>query len=155
MTASPTRVVFGQPVRVTLAILNAGGVYVHTGQLGVGTMRPTDTFNEVPPACEEPQPGGVWCSPGVLKPGQRMVLSFSITSTSAPFSDDLVFANLEYLDSDGQHQDQQIETPELTVIDDPGNWPPASPASPASAAPLPISAPPSISAPPGTPPSTP
>jgi hypothetical protein len=143
MTASPTRVEFGQPVRVTLTIVNAGQVYAHAGQLGVGTMRPTDTFNEVPRACDAPQPGGVWCSAGGFEPGQKKSYSFSITSTSAPFSDDLVHADLQYLDSHGQQHDKQVTAPELTVIDDPGNWPP------------PTSASPPTSAPPSTTPSTP
>jgi hypothetical protein len=121
MTASPTRVEFGQPVRVTLTIVNAGRVYAHTGQLGVGTMRPNDTFNEVPRACDEPQEDGVWCSVGVLRPGQKVSLAFSITPASAPFSDDQVFADIEYLDNHGQQQDEQVSSPELTVIDDPGN----------------------------------
>jgi hypothetical protein len=153
MTASPTRVVFGQPVHVTLTIVNAGGVYAHTTQLGVGTMRPTDTFNVVRGTCDAPQPGGVWCSAGGFEPGQKKSFSFSITPDSAPFSDDLVYADIGYLDSHGQQQDEQVTAPDLTVVDDPGNVPPTSPPtspSPATSAPPASSSPTASLTPPGS-----
>jgi hypothetical protein len=158
MTASPTRVVFGQPVHVTLTIVNASRVYAHTGQLGIGTMRPTDTFNVVSGTCDAPQPGGVWCSAGGFEPGQKKSFSFSITPESAPFSNDLVYADIEYFDSHGQQQDEQVTAPDITVIDDPGNVPPSSPPTSLSPSSTPSSAapsPPAGSASPSTTPSTP
>lgn len=167
MTATPIRVKFGQPVRVTVTIVNASRVAAHPDQLGVGTMRPTDTFNEVAPSCDIPQPGGVWCTLGVLRPGQKISLSFSITSSSAPFSNDEVFANVGYVNAQGQQDDAGAQAPELTVLDDPGYLPPASPMSSLgppsmssssttapSSTPAPASPPPG-SASPNTTPSTP
>jgi hypothetical protein len=150
MTATPTRVEFGQPVRVTVTIVNASRVDAHPDKLGVGTMRPIDTFNKVAPSCDPPQPGGVWCTIGVLRPGQKISLSFSITSASAPFSNDEVFSDVSYVNAEGQQDDAGAQAPELTVLDDPGYLPPTSgylpPTSPAP--PQSTSASPSMSAPP-------
>ena len=145
MTATPIRVEFGQPVRVTVTIVNASQVDAHPDPLGVGTMRPTDTFNKVAPSCDTSQPGGAWCTLGTMRPGQKISLSFSITSSSAPFSNDEVFADVSYVNAEGQQDDAGAQAPELTVLDDPGYLPPTSPAPPQS-----TSASPSMSVPPSS-----
>jgi hypothetical protein len=148
MTATPIRVEFGQPVRVTVTIVNASRVDAHPDKLGVGTMRPTDTFNKVAPSCDTPQPGGVWCTIGVMRPGQKISLSFSITSTSAPFSNDEVFSDVSYVNAAGQQDDAGAQAPELTVLDDPGYLPPTSGSLPPSLSPSGTAAP--ASSPPGS-----
>ena len=151
MTATPIRVEFGQPVRVTVTIVNASRVAAHPDKLGVGTMRPTDTFNEVAPSCDVPQPGGVWCTLGVLRPGQKISLSFSITSSSAPFSNDEVFANVGFVNAAGQQDDAGAQAPELTVLDDPGYLPPTSGYLPPTSPAAPASSPPGSASPSITP----
>lgn len=135
---SPTRVPFGQQVRITVTILNAGRLYFPPTRLDLGRMIPTETFHGVPPGCtDEPQLGGVECTTSGLRSGQSTSLVFMMTPGIGPSPGDgvdNVSGTLEYLDSRGQSQDVGFQQKFTVVVGAASSSPPtsAAPSSPPS-----------------------
>jgi hypothetical protein len=132
---SPSRVLFGQQVRIVVTILNAGRLYFPPARLDLGTMVPTETFHGVPPGCtDEPQLGGVVCSTSGLRFGQRTSFVFMMTPGIGPSPGDgvdNVSGTLQYLDSHGQPQ-QVLFQQQFTVVVGAASSPPPTSAAPSS-----------------------
>ncbi|MDQ1541966.1 MAG: hypothetical protein QOH29_2692 [Actinomycetota bacterium] len=104
--ASPTQVVLGQHVRVTVTIVNQGGVLDRQVVMAFGGSDPSDNFSDAPPPCKD-STGWISCPISGARPGQKW--SFTFTFIPGPFPgmdgfDDAIFAWFDYTDSHGQPQ---------------------------------------------------
>ena len=158
---SPTQVVWGHPVRVTVTVVNAGGVFNRPIVLFVQGSDPSDTVSDATAPCTD-NTGSILCPITDVRPGHKW--SFTFTFIPGPFPgtdgfDDPVGGAFNYNDSHGQQQQSPQFYADLLLFDPPASSPPASGAPsntpspsepPASAAPpsatsAPSSAPPSAS----------
>jgi hypothetical protein len=147
---SPTQLVFGHPVRVTVTIVNEGGVFNRWAQMFVQGSDPSDNVSDPPPTCTAD--GAIVCPITGVRPGRTWTFDFTFIPGTFPAMDhfdDPLCAAFNYTDSHGQQQ----ETPEYcaqVMLFNPPGWPlPASGAPsnapspslpPASAAPTSASA---------------
>jgi hypothetical protein len=146
IVASPTQVVLGQHARVTVTIVNAGGLFDRSVVMAFGGSDPSDNFSDAPPPCTD-STGWISCPITGVLPGHKW--SFTFTFIPGPFPgmdgfDDAIFAWFDYTDSHGQPQQTAQYFANVRLFDAPASSPP-----PASGAPSntpPRSAPPASAA---------
>lgn len=142
--ASPTQVVLGQRVRVTVTIVNQGGLFDRQVVMEFGASDPSDTFGDAAPPCTE----AISCPISGARPGQKW--SFTFTFIPGPFPamghfDDAISAVLDYTDSHGQPQQSPQYFANVRLFDAPASSLPPTSGAPTST-PLPSVAPASASA---------
>lgn len=126
---SPTQVVLGQHVRVTVTIVNAGGVLDRQVVMAFGGSDPSDNFSDAPPPCTD-STGWISCPISGVRPGRTW--SFTFTFIPGPFPgmdgfDDAIFAWFDYTDSHGQPQQTPQYFANVRLFDAPASsLPPAS-----------------------------
>jgi hypothetical protein len=143
---SPTQVVWGHPVRVTITVVNAGGRFDRPVEMFFQGSDPSDNVSDPPPACTAN--GALVCPITGVRPGRKWSFTFTFIPGTFPGTDgfdDPVAAAFNYTDSHGQQQESPLYYAHVLLFN-----PPASPP-PASGAP---SNTPSPSAPPASPAST-
>jgi hypothetical protein len=141
---SPTRVVFGQPVHVTVTIANEGGVFNHWAEMFVQGSDPSDEVSDPPPTCTAN--GAIVCPITGVRPGRTWSFKFTFIPGDFPGTDgfdDPVCAAFNYTDSHGQQQQTPGYCAHVALFDPPG-WPP--PASGAPSTTPPPSVPPASTA---------
>ena len=145
IVASPTQVVLGQHARITVTIVNQGGLFDRSVVMGFGGSDPSDNFSDAAPPCTAGS--GVTCPITGARPGRTW--SFTFTFIPGPFPamghfDDALSAVFDYTDSHGQPQQTAQYFANVRLFDAPASSPP-----PASGAPSntpPRSAPPASAA---------
>ncbi len=157
---SPTQVVWGHPVRVTVTVVNVGGVFNRPIVLFVQGSDPSDAVRDAMAPCTD-NTGSILCPITDVRPGHKWSFTFTFIPGTFPGRDgfdDPVGGAFNYNDSHGQQQQSPQFYADLVLFDPPAS-PPASGAPsntpspskpPASAAPLsatsaPSSVPPSAS----------
>jgi hypothetical protein len=127
IVASPTHVVLGQQTRITVTIVNAGGLFDRSVVMAFGGSDPSDNFSDAAPPCTAGS--GVTCPITGARPGRTW--SFTFTFIPGPFPamghfDDALSAVFDYTDSHGEQQQtpQYFET--VRLFDAPATSPPAS-----------------------------
>lgn len=129
---SPTQVVLGRRARVTVTIVNQGGVLDRRVVMAFGGSDPSDNFSDAPAPCTD-STGWISCPITGVRPGRTW--SFTFTFIPGPFPgtdgfDDPIFAWFDYTDSHGQQQQTPQYFAHVLLYNAP-----ASPPSPASGAP--------------------
>ena len=102
---SPTQVLVGQHVKVTITIVNEGGAFNRPVEMFFQGTDPSDDVSDPPPSCTAR--GAMVCPITGVRPGRTC--SFTFTFIPGPFPavghfDDAVYAALNYTDSKGQEQ---------------------------------------------------
>jgi hypothetical protein len=128
---SPAQVVVGQPVRVTVTIVNAGGVFDRPVTMFFQGSDPSDNVSDAPPLCTIP--GAIVCPITGIQPGRTW--SFTFTFIPGPFPamghyDDALCGAFDYTDSHGEQQQTPSYCTNVLLFDTPSSSP-----SPASGAP--------------------
>jgi hypothetical protein len=132
---SPTQVVFGHPVHVTVTVVNEGGVFNRWAQMFVQGSDPSDDVSDPPPTCTAN--GGIVCPITAVRPGRTWTFNFTFIPGTFPAMDhfdDPLCAAFNYIDSHGQEQ----ETPEYcahVMLFNPPGWPPAASGAPSNTPP--------------------
>jgi len=151
---SPTQVVWGHPVRVTVTVADAGGVFNRPVVMFVQGTDPPDTVSDVVAPCTSTG-ASISCPITNIRPGHKW--SFTFTFIPGPFPgkdgfDDPVGGAFNYDDSHGQEQESEPFYSDLALFDPPASSAPASGApsdTPLPSGPAPSAAPPlASSAPP-------
>ncbi|HEY3926085.1 MAG TPA: hypothetical protein VGL75_16090 [Acidothermaceae bacterium] len=130
---SPTQLVFGHPVRVTVTIVNEGGVFNRWAQMFVQGSDPSDNVSDPPPTCTAN--GGIVCPITGVRPGRTWTFDFTFIPGTFPAMDHFdgpLCAAFNYIDSHGQQQ----ETPEYcahVMLFNPPGWPPPASGAPSNA----------------------
>ena len=143
---SPTQVVWGHPVRVTVTVVDAGGVFDRPVVMFVQGSDPSDTVSDAMPPCTATY-GSITCPITDVRPGHKWSFTFTFIPGRFPGMDgfdDPVAAAFNYTDSNGQQQESPLYYAHVTLFDPPASSPP-----PASGAPSntpPPSAPPASAA---------
>ena len=125
---SPTQVVLGQHARITVTIVNQGGVLDRQVVMSFGGSDPSDNFSDAPPPCTD-STGWISCPITGVLPGHKW--SFTFTFIPGPFPgmdgfDDAIFAWFDYTDSHGQRQQTPQYFANVRLFDAPATSPPAS-----------------------------
>ncbi|HEY5201407.1 MAG TPA: hypothetical protein VIJ31_10915 [Acidothermaceae bacterium] len=125
--ASPTQVVLGQQARITVTIVNAGGLFDRSVVMSFGGSDPSDDFSDAAPPCTAGS--GVTCPITGARPGRTW--SFTFTFIPGPFPamghfDDALSAVFDYTDSHGQQQQTPQYFENVRLFDAPATSPPAS-----------------------------
>jgi hypothetical protein len=143
---SPTQVVWGHPVRVTVTVVDAGGVFDRPVVMFVQGSDPSDTVSDAMPPCTATY-GSITCPIADVRPGHKWSFTFTFIPGTFPGMDgfdDPVAAAFNYTDRHGQQQESPLYYAHVTLFDPPASSPP-----PASGAPNntpPPSAPPASAA---------
>lgn len=127
---SPTHVVFGQQVHVTVTIANEGGVFNRWAEMFFQGSDPSDEVSDPPPTCTAN--GAIVCPITGVRPGRTWSFRFTFIPGDFPGTDgfdDPVCAAFNYTDSHGEQQQAPAYCAHVTLFNPPG-WPP-----PASGAP--------------------
>ena len=132
---TPTQVVVGQQVRVTVTIVNAGGVFDRPVVMFFQGSDPSDNVSDAPPPCTAN--GAITCPITGVRPGRQW--SFTFTFIPGPFPamgqfDDGICGAFDYTDSHGQQQQTPSYCGHVLLFDAPSSPPPAS-AAPSNTAP--------------------
>jgi len=127
IVASPTQVVLGQQARITVTIVNAGGLFDRSVVMSFGGSDPSDDFSDAAPSCTAGS--GVTCPITGARPGRTW--SFTFTFIPGPFPamghfDDALSAVFDYTDSHGQQQQTPQYFENVRLFDAPATSPPAS-----------------------------
>jgi len=127
IVASPTQVVLGQQARITVTIVNAGGLFDRSVVMSFGGSDPSDDFSDAAPPCTAGS--GVTCPITGARPGRTW--SFTFTFIPGPFPamghfDDALSAVFDYTDSHGQQQQTPQYFENVRLFDAPATSPPAS-----------------------------
>ena len=128
IVASPTQVVLGQQTRITVTIVNAGGLFDRSVVMAFGGSDPSDNFSEAAPPCAGAS-GSVTCPITGARPGRTW--SFTFTFIPGPFPamghfDDALSAVFDYTDSHGEQQQSPQYFQTVRLFDAPATSPPAS-----------------------------
>jgi hypothetical protein len=132
---SPTRVVFGQQVHVTVTIVNEGGVFNRWAEMFFQGSDPSDEVSDPPPTCTAN--GAIVCPITGVRPGRTWSLRFTFIPGDFPGTDgfdDPVCAAFNYTDSHGQQQQTPAYCAHVTLFNPPG-WPPPASGAPGSTPP--------------------
>ncbi|HEY5457742.1 MAG TPA: hypothetical protein VIJ96_19935 [Acidothermaceae bacterium] len=132
---SPTHVVFGQPVHVTLTIVNEGGTFNRWAEMFFQGSDPSDEVSDPPPTCTAN--GAIVCPITGVRPGRTWSFRFTFIPGDFPGTDgfdDPVAAVFNYTDSHDQQQQTPAHYAHVTLFDPPG-WPPLASGAPSSAPP--------------------
>jgi len=126
IVASPTQVVLGQQARITVTIVNAGGLFDRSVVMSFGGSDPSDDFSDAAPSCTAGS--GVTCPITGARPGRTW--SFTFTFIPGPFPamghfDDALSAVFDYTDSHGQQQQTPQYFENVRLFDAPATLPPA------------------------------
>jgi hypothetical protein len=141
---SPTQMVFGHPVHVTVTIVNEGGVFTRWAQMFVQGSDPSDNVSDPPPTCTAD--GAIVCPITGVRPGRTWTFKFTFIPGTFPGMDgfdDPLCAAFNYIDSHGQQQETPESCAHVTLLNPPG-WPPPASGAPSS---TPPSLPPASAAP--------
>jgi hypothetical protein len=104
--ASPTQVVVGQPVRVTVTIVNAGGLFDRPVTMFFQGTDPSDNVSDAQSPCTAGF-GAVTCPITDVRPGSKWSFTFSFIPGPFPavgHFDDAIYVAFDYTDSHGQTQ---------------------------------------------------
>jgi hypothetical protein len=129
---SPTHVVWGHPVRVTVTVVDAGGVFDRPVVMFVQGSDPSDTVSDAMPPCTATY-GSITCPITDVRPGHTWSFTFTFIPGRFPGTDgfdDPVAAAFNYTDSHGQQQESPLYYAHVMLFDPPASSPP-----PASGAP--------------------
>lgn len=129
---SPTQVVWGHPVRVTVTIVNGGGLFDRSVVMFVQGSDPSDTVGDAMPPCTATY-GSVTCPITDARPGHKWSFTFTFIPGTFPGTDgfdDPVAAAFNYTDIYGQPQESPLYYAHVLLFDPPASSPP-----PASGAP--------------------
>jgi hypothetical protein len=123
---SPTQVVLGQRARVTVTIVNQGGVLDRRVVMAFGGSDPSDNFSDAPPPCTD-STGWISCPITGVRPGRTW--SFTFTFIPGPFPgtdgfDDPIFAWFDYTNSHGQPQQTPQYFAHVLLYNAPASPPP-------------------------------
>jgi hypothetical protein len=143
---SPTHVVWGHPVRVTVTVVDAGGVFDRPVVMFVQGSDPSDTITDAISPCTAPY-GSISCPITDVRPGHTWSFTFTFVPGRFPGTDgfdDPVAAAFNYTDSHGQQQESSLYYAHVMLFDPPASSPP--PASGAPSSTPPPSVPPASSA---------
>jgi hypothetical protein len=126
--ASPSQVVVGQHVRLTVTIVNAGGVFDRSVVMWFGGSDPSDNFSDASPPCTDSSLS-ISCPITGVRPGRTW--SFTVTFIPGPFPamghfDDAVSVAFNYTDSHGDPQESPQYYGHVLLLDAPASSPPAS-----------------------------
>jgi hypothetical protein len=123
--------VWGHQVRVTVTIVNAGGVFDRPVVMFFQGSDPSDNVGDAPPACTAN--GAIVCPITGVRPGRKWSFTFTFIPGTFPGTDgfdDPVAAAFNYTDSHGQQQESPLYYAHVMLFDPPASSPP-----PASGAP--------------------
>jgi hypothetical protein len=124
---SPTQVVLGQHVRVTVTIVNAGGVFDWPLLMFFQGSDPSDNFSDAPPPCTSGR--SVKCPITGVRPGRKWSFTFTFIPGVFPAMDhfdDAIYAAFTYTDSHGQEQETPQYFAHVLLFNAPASPPPAS-----------------------------
>jgi hypothetical protein len=124
---SPTQLVWGQQVRVTVMIVNAGGVFDRPVEMFFQGSDPSDNVSEAPPGCTAN--GAIVCPITGVRPGRKWSFTFNFIPGTFPAMDhfdDAVYAAFNYTDSHGQQQQTPAYYAHVLLFNPPASPPPAS-----------------------------
>jgi hypothetical protein len=146
---SPTQVALGQQTKVTVTVVDAGLVTAPPAMVSIGSRIPSDTFDSGPKGCVF-ELGGANCPTVSLRPGQQTSLVFLITPGWMPGGSgfDLIFGELNAVDSHGQLYQLGGFQEQVWVDDGTASQAPPSPSDSSDASPPQVSAPPGSAPPP-------
>jgi hypothetical protein len=142
--ASPTHVVWGHPVRVTVTVVDAGEEFDRTVVMFVQGSDPSDTVSDATPPCTATY-GSFICPINDVQPGHVWSFTFTFIPGTFPGTDgfdDPVAAAFNYPDSHGQQKESPSYYAHVTLFDPPASSPPApgAPSNPPPPSTLPASA---------------
>jgi hypothetical protein len=140
---SPTHVVLGQSVHVTVTVVNEGGVFSRWAEMFVQGSDPSDEVSDPPPTCTAN--GAIVCPITGVRPGRTWSFKFTFIPGDFPAMDgfdDPLCAAFNYIDSHGQQQETPAYCANVAL-----SRPPGGPASGAPSSAPPPSAPPASGAP--------
>jgi hypothetical protein len=143
---SPTQVVLGHDVRVTVTIVNMGGLFDRSVVMTFGGSDPSDNFGDASPPCTDVS-RSVTCPITSASPGRKWSFTFTFIPGPFPGTDgyvDAISAVFDYVDNHGQPQQTPQYFANVRLFDAPAASPPASgaPTNTAPASVPPTSAPP-------------
>lgn len=133
---TPTQVVVGQQVRVTVTIANAGGVFDRPVTMFFQGSDPSDNVSDAPPPCTAN--GAIVCPITGIQPGRQW--SFTFTFIPGPFPamghyDDAICGAFDYTDSHGEQQQTSSYCANVLLFDAPASSPPPASGAPSTTAP--------------------
>jgi hypothetical protein len=128
LQVSPTQVVLGHDVRVTVTIVNVGGLFDRSVVMTFGGSDPSDNFGDASPPCTDVS-GSVTCPITGASPGRTWSFTFTFIPGPFPGTDgyvDAISALFDYIDSHGQPQQTPQYFANVRLFDAPTSSPPAS-----------------------------
>jgi hypothetical protein len=125
---SPTQVVVGHDVRVTVTIVNVGGLFDRSVVMTFGGSDPSDTFGDASAPCTDGS-GSVTCPITGASPGRTWSFTFTFIPGPFPGTDgyvDAISALFDYIDSHGQPQQSPQYFANVRLFDASTTSPPVS-----------------------------
>jgi hypothetical protein len=122
---SPTHVVWGHPVRVTVSVVDAGGVFDRSVVMFFQGSDPSDTITDAAPPCAAPD-GSITCPVTDVRPGHKWSFTFTFIPGRFPGTDgfdDPVAAAFNYADIHGQQQESALYYAHVALFDPPASSP--------------------------------